>query len=202
MITKRPFGIIVKQCHSRTHSIIFARQSIGSKGSATVNFDRSFRALSKREDSSPCVHDMPCLRLRGGNGERRSRAHGVARSHVAYYTKFRRNEITARTKSTAAQSAAQTAAESAAMVAPIQHDAYTVNHIRKGLTLLFQSFFKFVKFYTLSTSFHVRYCLTAFLMKFDVVSRKIHRHFLGVHFTNVRSGYALYNIRGFFKAIR
>ena len=29
------------------------------------------------------------LRRRGGNGERRSSAHGVARSHVAYYIKFR-----------------------------------------------------------------------------------------------------------------
>ena len=26
-----------------------------TKGSATVNFDRSFRALSKREDSRPCA---------------------------------------------------------------------------------------------------------------------------------------------------
>ncbi len=26
-----------------------------TKGSATVNFDRSFRALSKREDSMPCA---------------------------------------------------------------------------------------------------------------------------------------------------
>ena len=34
---------------------------------------------------SPCVHAMPCLRRHGGNGERRSRAHGVARSHGAYY---------------------------------------------------------------------------------------------------------------------
>ena len=50
---------------------------------------------------------MPGLRRRGGNGERHSIAHGVARSHVAYYTKFRGNEITARTKSTAAQSAAE-----------------------------------------------------------------------------------------------
>ena len=36
-----------------------------------------------------CVHAGLGLRRRGGNGERRSRAHGVARSHVAYYTKFR-----------------------------------------------------------------------------------------------------------------
>ena len=32
---------------------------------------------------------MHGLRRRGGNGERRSRAHGVARSHVAYHIKFR-----------------------------------------------------------------------------------------------------------------
>ena len=31
---------------------------------------------------------MPSLRRRGGNGERRSRAHGVARSHGAYYSIF------------------------------------------------------------------------------------------------------------------
>ena len=48
---------------------------------------------------------MPGLRRRGGNGERRSRAHGAVERMVllgltgAYYTKFRGNEITARAKS-------------------------------------------------------------------------------------------------------
>ena len=36
-----------------TDQIIKWRQE--TKGSATVNFDRSFRALSKREDSRPCA---------------------------------------------------------------------------------------------------------------------------------------------------
>ena len=47
----------------------------------------------------PCVHAMPCLRRRGGNGERRNRAHGVARSHWRILYHIRRDEITVRTKS-------------------------------------------------------------------------------------------------------
>ena len=47
----------------------------------------------------PCVHVLPCLRRRGGNGERRSRAHGVARSHWRVLYHIRRDEITAWAKS-------------------------------------------------------------------------------------------------------
>ncbi len=79
-----------------------------------------------------CVHVMPCLRRRGGNGERRSRAHGVARSHVAYYTKFRRNEITARTKSNCRASRRG----AAAIFTHAKRQAYTVKKIERCPTHL------------------------------------------------------------------
>ena len=52
------------------------RAKLGTKGSATVNFDRSFRALSKREDSRPCAsaqgrdgkEDEGCWEKEEGNG--------------------------------------------------------------------------------------------------------------------------------------
>ena len=44
------------------------------------------------------VQVLPGLRRRGGNGERRSRAHGVARSHWRVLYHIRRNEITVQTK--------------------------------------------------------------------------------------------------------
>ena len=46
-----------------------------------------------------CIHVMPGLRRRGGNGERRRGAHGVARSHWRVLYHIRRDEITVRTKS-------------------------------------------------------------------------------------------------------
>ena len=52
----------------------------------------------------------------------------------AYYTKFRGNEITTRTKSICRANCRGVAAVST----HAQRQAYTVKHIQKGLTLLFQ----------------------------------------------------------------
>ena len=75
---------------------------------------------------------MPCLRRRGGNGERRSRAHGVARSHWRVLYHIRRDEIMVRTKSNCRANCRR----SPAMLTQAQREAYTVKHIQKGPTLL------------------------------------------------------------------
>ena len=52
---------------------------MGRQGSATVNFDRSFRALSKREDSRPCASAQGRDGKEdegGGEGEGRSTLRG------------------------------------------------------------------------------------------------------------------------------
>ena len=125
---------------------------------------------------------MPSLRRRGGNGERRSRAHGVARSHWRVLYHIRRDEIMARTKSNC-RARCRGGCRSFPLIiicgqgrgspncrgvwpsAPITHvfqngtcdlncrgppatpthaqrQAYTVEHIQKGPTLLTLRFFK------------------------------------------------------------
>ena len=62
-------------------------KQIGTKGTRDKR-DRPF-CICSYCICYPYTHVMPGLRRRGGNGERRSGAHGAARSHVAYYTKIK-----------------------------------------------------------------------------------------------------------------
>ena len=76
-----------------------------------------------------CIHVMPGLRRRGGNGERRSRAHGVARSHWRVLYHIRRDEIAVRMKSNPPRKLPRKLPRN-----PITFlQAYTVKHIQKGL---------------------------------------------------------------------